>query len=210
MFRALAGRTVHSLLLRFVYVFSTHRRIEGIWVGAFSGKFEEQALLDRVSAALYLMAETDPRRYQKVRRYLGRVLIGALPGRLAHYVHKWRLCQLDDSFVMDLATTGGEIASTIIHEATHARIRQRGIRYQVDRRREEHICLGEERVFLSSLPDSARAVERLEHLRSKDTLFWEQSGDRTRAASAKALADLGLPQWLIRALLFFWTGERAA
>ena len=177
-------------------------------MGAFSGKFDEKSLVDRATAALHLIAEADARRYTRIRRHLRRILIGAFPGRLAQYAHKWRLCQLDDSFVKDPETTINEIASTIIHEATHARIAQRGLAYHLDRQRHEHICLEEERAFVSRLPESGRVLARIEHLRSKEPMFWEQTDARTRTASEKALVELGLPKWLIRTILYF-SGERA-
>src|SRR5262245_27132027 len=196
-FRGAVGRGIRAIGIRFAYTLSARNRVDGVWVGACSGRFDQRALLARATDALRLIANVDPRQYAKIQRHLKRILVMPLPGRLAQYVHTWRQCQVDDSFVMNPETTTEEIASTIVHEATHARIAQCGIDYRLQKQRHEHICLEQERGFIAHLTDGSRVLERIEHLRSKEAEFFEQSDARTRRASEAALAELGMPKWLI-------------
>jgi hypothetical protein len=209
MLRELARDAVHSVTIRLAYALAASARVDGLWVGVFSGAFDQRAALDRVRNALHLIAELDPRRYAKVRRLLRRVFVVRLPGRLAQYVHSLRQCQLDDRFVMAPRTPISEIAAAIIHEATHARLQHWGVPYEADRKRQEHICLREELAFASRLPDPSPVTERVEQLLARDPAFWDSSDTRVLTASETALRhELRLPSWLVRAIL--WLGNRAA
>lgn|SRR2546425_1041517 len=208
MIRKLARDVVHSLTTRFAYALSARGRVGRLVIRAFSGRFEQDTIAARVAAAIELIAAVDVRRYTKVQRLLKSVFVLRLPGRLAQYVHNSRQCQIDDGFVMDPSTTTEEIASVLVHEATHARLQSWGIPYEFSRQRQEHICLNEEAAFVSRLSNSANVLARVERLRSKESEFWDRTEERTLNASKAALQDLGLPRWFVRAIL--WLGRRAA
>jgi hypothetical protein len=97
------------------------------------------------------------------------------------------------------------LASTIVHEATHARLWRMGFRYEEEARPHvEAICVRRELAFSAKLPDGEQvrdsAEQALMSLRSPTFL--------SNAAFAKARDDyeveelrrLGVPDWGIRGL----------
>jgi hypothetical protein len=74
---------------------------------------------------------------------------------LGEYKRSLKACILDERYLADSATSVGEIASTIVYEATHARLERYGIGYKEELRgRIEAICFRRELAFAVRLPDS--------------------------------------------------------
>jgi hypothetical protein len=103
------------------------------------------------------------------------------------------------------ATTPEQIASTIVHEATHARLRRCGIGYdEAIRARVEAICFRREIAFADSLPDGALSRDEAErNLTLRPPSDWTNDAmrDRHRSGSEEALRYLGVPEWSIRFVL---------
>jgi uncharacterized protein YjaZ len=133
---------------------------------------------------------------------LGR--LGALrPWRIQAFTQRFIL---DERYVADPATTVEEIASTIVHEATHARLERYGIEYEEQRRaRIEAICFRRERAFAARFTDGAELQERiaryLEWYQANPEQFSDTRFQENRMAGGiDALRYLGTPDWLIRAV----------
>jgi hypothetical protein len=109
--------------------------------------------------------------------------------------------------VADSATTVEQIASTIVHEATHARLERYRIGYKEElRARIEAICFRRELAFAVRLPDSAELQQGIARCLEWYQANPEQFSDAHfreghRAGGIEALRYLGTPDWLIRALL---------
>ena len=86
-----------------------------------------------------------------------------------------------------------QIAMRIVHEATHARIDQNGLRYTASRRgRIEARCVSEEIAFAQRLPNSDSLVA---HARQKlSTPWWTESDLHERRL--EQLRAYGWPRWL--------------
>jgi hypothetical protein len=106
------------------------------------------------------------------------------------------------------------LAGVLVHEATHARLEHRGIEHlEPVRDRIEKVCVRQELLFASKLPDGQRALEVAQY-------GLESKVDRTDAGFQKRkiegmlenLRYLETPEWLMRCmrLLARWTARRRA
>jgi hypothetical protein len=125
-------------------------------------------------------------------------------------------CVLDERFVLHETTTLERIASTIVHEATHAKLDRRGISYDCEKERPriEAICLRRELNFIAKLThgeqlrdEFARTLEWVagEHDYFSDLSFQQ----RTDQGNVEILRYLGTPDWLIRFIFGFVLKVRA-
>ena len=182
---------------------SIGRHLDGIWIGCWRGGPEE---LTRVEGALLLIKQHSSLDHARITRELERVWVCLLPHSLAVYRHSLRACILDQRYVADPATTVEQIASTIVHEATHARLERCGIEYEEQRRaRIEAICFRRERAFAARLPDSAELQEGiaryLEWYQANPEQFSDAHFQEAHTAGGiEALRYMGTPDWIIRAI----------
>lgn len=181
---------------------SRSRVIDGLWVGTMES--EAQVGLRRVRDALLLIKRHDGLNYSRVIRNLNRIWVNLIPSSLAHYDRSLNACVLDERFVRNDATTTENIASTIIHEATHARLEKWGITYDEARRpRIEAICNRRELNFATRLPDGKllreEIVGRLEWSAGDHDLYSDKSfRQRRQEGEIETLRYLNVPNWLVR------------
>lgn len=81
-----------------------------------------------------------------------------------------------------------ELALTMVHEATHARCRALGVRYQGKQRREEALCLREAIAFADLLDPGQVVAPSLESLNDP---WWTK--EKREALATEAMKILGLP-----------------
>lgn len=146
----------------------------------------------RVTLALGLIERYDPRWIRRMRRDFSGIWLGGAPGPCFEVMT--RRCVLSWNSVMN----GGiiNLALTLIHEATHARIASRGAwRYRsVPEARHEEAAVRQETAFAARLPatdDLRRALAV-----KLDDPWWtpEKMLERQRAWSR----DVELPGWIAR------------
>jgi hypothetical protein len=193
---------------------SKGRKIDGLWVGTTEAK--PFPALRRVEEALQLIKRHDPLNYSRVIHNLDRVWVQLIPSAEAHYERSLNACILDERYVLDETMTLNRIASTIVHEATHARLEGWGILYEErSRRRIEAICLRRELNFVARLPDGGPFREEIEgalqwcatdHDHLSDASFRERK-DR---GQVETLRYLNAPNWLVRLALWVIWRRRAA
>ena len=192
-----------SIVDKLELAMSISRHLDGIWIGSWRSRPDD---LTRVEGALLLIKQHSPLDYARITRELERIWVDLVLYGLGEYRHSLRACILDERYVADPATTVEQIASTIVHEATHARLERYGIEYEEQRRaRIEAICFRRERAFASHLPDSAELQEGIARY-----LEWYQANpeqfsdahlqEANTAAGIEALRYLGTPDWIIRAI----------
>ena len=182
--------------------FSKSSTIDGLWIGTTESK--PYPALRRVEDALQLIKRYDTLNYFRITRNLNRIWVHLLPSAQAHYDPSLNACALDERYVLNETMTLERIASTIVHEATHARLEGWGIQYlEAMRIRIESICLRRELNFLAKLPDSEpwqdEIVRALEWCASdpdfySDKNFWW----RHQEGEVETLRYLNVPNWLIR------------
>jgi hypothetical protein len=187
-----------SILDRIELALSTGWYFDGIWIGSYRTPSD----LRRVEDALLLIKQHSSLDYSRVVRDLTRVWVSVLPGNRAQYERSSNACMLDERYVAN--STVEQIASTIIHEATHARLERLGIAYKEDRRpRIEAICLRREIAFAAKLPNSAELqdslVRSLEFYGGNNEWFSDASfRERYKQGSVEALRYMETPEWMVR------------
>jgi hypothetical protein len=163
--------------------------------------------LQRVDDALRLIKQHAPLHYSRILHNFQRILVDLVPGAGAEYRHSLNACVLDERFVLPETTALEEIASTIVHEATHARLEHWGIGYDEKKRaRIEAICMRRELDFLSRLPNSEslqnEMARKLEWYAENDEWFSDANMQQHhRDGSVTTLRYLSVPEWLIGVLL---------
>jgi hypothetical protein len=147
----------------------------------------------RVTMALELIERYDPRWILRMRRDFSGIWLGGMPEAPCFDV-KARRCVLSWNSVMN----GGivDLALTLIHEATHARIHSRGLTWDpiVSAARHEAAAVRQESAFAARLP----ATDDLRRTLAKklDDPWWtpEKMLQRQRAWNR----EVDLPEWLAR------------
>lgn len=107
------------------------------------------------------------------------------------------MCELEDNFVRAEDTSVAQIASAIVHEATHARLMRLGFGYEEPKRlRIEHICFGAQQAFARRLPDGKELVKEVEETQAYyGEAYFSDAGQRD--AIREGLRTLGVPKWII-------------
>jgi len=193
------------LVDRLALAMCTSRRVDGIWIGNWGRTPKEN--LTRVEGALLLIKQHSPLDHARIVRDLERIWVDLSFHGLAEYKHSLKACILDERYVANPATTIERIASTIVHETTHARLERYGIGYNEElRTRIEAICFRRELAFAVRLPNSAelqQEIGRYLEWYQTNPVFLSDANFRERhtAGGIEALRYAGVPDLLIRAML---------
>ena len=116
--------------------------------------------LARVSAALDLIARYAPRRYRRLRRDVAGLVVQRFACRGAFFPQT-REVLVELTFTVNARHGLPEIAASIVHEATHARVaRMCGSLGVEQRAREERLCRKAELELGLAMPDGEVVVER--------------------------------------------------
>lgn len=193
-------RLIDRLRLRF----STSRLADGLWIDVWNN---DPPPLHRIEEALRLIKQHDSLHYSRIVNNLDRIRVDLLPDAAAHYDRSLNACAMDERFVLLESTTLERIASTIVHEATHARLERWGVVYDEKKRpRIEAISLRRELSFAASLPNSEPLQEEirstLEWCASDHNFFSDESfQQREEQGQFDTLRYLGTPNWLLGLLM---------
>lgn len=135
--------------------------------------------LARIHDALDLIRTHSPRRYERIKREVRRVvIIGAGGSEYWPQVGGIALTRAELT-----SESPEEVAFAIVHEATHARLWKMGIPYaRALRERIEHVCVRAEVAFAQTLPDADRWVAEIQ--RQLTTPWWTDDAIRERRSSA--------------------------
>ena len=159
-------------------------------------------MLRRVEEALEAIRTHDPRRYSRLRRDLKRIWVRVqpAPSQSGCYNPALDACELDPRHLLRADVTPSDIASIVVHEGTHARLRGLGIGFAEPlRKRIEAVCRREERAFAERLPLSAgdKIRDKLGRLDAVPEDYWDDSSTKQRYESGvdETLQYLGVPRW---------------
>ena len=206
MLRRLLTR-LQGLLWKTSWRLAERRNLQGFDVGISPAvdSQKEQLAFENIDAALTLIQLHDPRRFQRIRTDVQRIhAFGTQAQYLGRWVDALRTCQLATDWIVRPDTRPADIASTIVHEATHARL-SRFTYDEPKRQRIEQICHKQEEAFALRLPDAMELVEQARRAQQRAPEFY--SNTSLKRQSIDALRSLGVPTWVIRALhLVFKTG----
>jgi hypothetical protein len=123
------------------------------------------------------------------------------------------MCQLQSTFVLHPDTSAAVVASVLVHEAMHARLRCRGFGYEeYQRARIERICCKAQRAFARRLPNSqgAALVDEADKTMAwiGDPALWTDRALLERYLHR--LRSAGWPDWAVGGMstLAKWGGRR--
>jgi len=188
---------------------SFSRFFDGLRIEVFAADREadHEAALRRVEEALTLIKTHDPLRYNRLIHDLERVRVRLLMASWGTYSISLKSCDLDDRFVTDESISLKQIASTIVHEATHLRLHRSGIGYEEKlRARVEAVCIRRELAFASNLSNAEEVREHAEMRLSCYAAVPEYLSDaariqRIREDFIERAREHSMPGWLISVML---------
>ena len=124
------------------------------------------AVIERLDEAIALLEQCEPRRTRHLARDLDQILVSRYPCRGAYFPDS-RTCLTELTFLARRDISPAVVASSILHEGTHARVaefrrRVGGFASEQDRAREERLCRRSEVAFGRKLPADigAPVIER--------------------------------------------------
>jgi hypothetical protein len=193
------------LSTRIMLRFSKSRYLDGLWIGTW--EMEAEPILRRIEEALLLIKRYDRIRYDRLLRDLQRVWVLLLPSSIAIFEYGIYTCEIDTRYCLAETTTPELLAAVIVHEATHARLWRRGIRYEeAQRPRIEEICIRREMAFAVKLPNGEAARDKAEQTLALCATgeYWTSAAFRERyiEGGVEILRYVGAPGWLTR--IFRW------
>lgn len=145
----------------------------------------------KIRRALDCVIGYDPRRFQRFRKDLKRILVSRYEG--THFLPPLRMIVLYWPSIAPKSPE--EIAVHLVHEATHARHHARGISYLPElRARAEAACLAQEVEFAKKLPGGLALVDQ--RMSALERPWWTPEAFSQR--ELRKLRDLGVPSWLYR------------
>ena len=169
----------------------TNYRMRGFSVRVINSRsdIDIHQVLTRLAQALDLIATYTPRRYRRMQRDLAGLVVQRFPCRGAFFPRE-RECLVELTFTVNPAHSIEEIAASIVHEATHARIAQRcGPLPEEMRPREERLCRRAELEFGLALPDGQVVTERARRSLAMSDRHVAPQVDWTEAARRVAAVD---------------------
>ena len=180
---------------------SPSRRVDGLWLGVMGDK-DDAHVLRRVEDALKLIKQYDAVRYRRLLRDMDRIWVHVLTGPRGSFNSTLRRCDLDYRFVSKAPAKA--IASTIVHEATHARPCVLRFGYPEELRyRIERICMRQQLAFADRLPNGDATRETVERNLTRPPSDWSSENLRKwhLAGERAAARHVGIPDWLTTILL---------
>ena len=174
------------------------REIHGVRIDVVNTRADvsTERVFRRAEAILALLRAVQPWRYAHLRRDLRGILVERFPCRAA-YLRETRTCLLELTFMANESFSDAQVAASLVHEGTHARLDRLSERYGITGfeqapARHERICRRAELSFGLAVPDGGPVVARaLESLAMADdevapTIDWNEAYGRAAAADAEA------------------------
>ena len=196
---------VWHLNWRLMFSVAHWRTLHSIRVGVFNVWDErlEAEVFTKIAAALALLGAYEPRRLRRAARDIRRLWIKRTTYATAYYLEAWDMCVIDVTFATDEHTTPAKLAAVLVHEATHARFFNSGIRYtEPTRHRIEARCVAESVSFARTLPDGEELARYLLESHPSDVGHWSDDNLNRRMLDARVqeVEEASLPPWLKRIL----------
>lgn len=128
------------------------RTVDGLCIFFCDGSDEGRRALSLIEEALHVIKAYDRPRYNRVLRDVKCIWVEFFRTNIARADCRHGMCMLSKEFIFSQAMPE-TTAQSIVHEATHMRIWNRGIDYEPELRgRIEQVCIRREIAFASKLP----------------------------------------------------------
>jgi len=180
---------------------SRTRSLRGVLVDVVNTRpdVDTEQVFARLDEALGIIERHQPWYFRHLVRDFARIAVRRYPCRGAYFPDE-RTCLIELTFSVNPAFTTAQVASTIVHEAMHARLDRRGVVFTREiAARHERFCRRAEVELGMSVPDGQAIVERaLASLAASDeevapVIDWDLAGRRVAEAD---IAALNVPPWI--------------
>lgn len=192
---------VNRIIMRF-----SHRvYIHGVpcYVFLLHSKQEKEAIFHKLHGAILLVKIYAPVMFSQLCTDVESILVFGNSSHLGRYINKLRLVELYDEYVYKPETTIEMIASTIVHEAQHARLFRLGIGYEeAIRYRVERLCFLAERLFGLRIPNGEQVINHANN-QLNNNYDGRFSNEAKSEANFKVLEELGCPMWIQKLLKWY-------
>lgn len=184
---------------------SRTRTLRGVTVDVVNTRpdIDTEHIFARLDDALGIIERHQPWYFRHLVRDFARIAVRRYPCRGAYFPDE-RTCLVELTFSVNPEFSTSQIASTIVHEAMHARLDRRGVAFTREiAARHERFCRRAEVELGLSLPDGEPIVERaLASLAASDedvapVIDWNVASRRVAQADLDAL---NAPHWLKKTL----------
>jgi hypothetical protein len=177
------------MLLNGLFLISPKSVLDGVEVIDAAGEHGDQTI-HSLHKALKVISQTDPRRFERLKRDLRRIVLMKAGG--PQFASEVGACLVRSEYVRQNSPEA--VATTIVHEAIHARLHRQGIGYGPNMRsRVEEVCVREQIAFAGRL----RNPEIVSHLRQRlDGPLWAPA--QSHEDRMAALRNLRIPEWVLR------------
>jgi hypothetical protein len=170
------------------------RTIEGFRVDVLNTRpdIDTTRVYERIAGALALIRQYQPRRFRRMQRDFARILVQRYPCRGAFHPDS-RTCITELTFSVNPDFSLAQIASSMVHEGIHARVRAMCHSYHPDQLpHEERLCRRAELEFGLAVPNGEPVVARaLASLQLEDdevapSIDWEEAARRVQSVDQAA------------------------
>lgn len=184
---------------------SRTRTLRGVTVDVVNTRpdIDTEHIFARLDDALGIIERHQPWYFRHLVRDFARIAVRRYPCRGAYFPDE-RTCLVELTFSVNPEFSTSQIASTIVHEAMHARLDRRGVAFTREiAARHERFCRRAEVELGMSVPDGEPIVERaLASLAASDedvapVIDWNVASRRVAQADLDAL---NAPHWLKKTL----------
>jgi hypothetical protein len=191
---------VYRAYWRVLRALAFRREVHGIHLLALVfGAENESVYFDKVDGALNLIARVSPARLARLQCAFDRVFVLGNRSAVAWYHPELRFCELSDWYVRHDNTTVVDVACSLIHEATHGMLLDRGVPYAPDTRaRVERICTRAEIHFVASVSEPGATTVRLQKRLSWPDSAWSEEAQLRRELTE--MRRLGVPGSVLSAI----------
>lgn len=202
------AKSLADRILLWFFRNSERQDILGVPVVVPAGQRNGDAAFAKITAAFDLLRDHGSRSLDDLRRHTNGVFVWATAGALGEWHRDTRLVVLEETHVNDQGTSARDIASTLVHESTHARLDAKGFTYSPERRaRIEKVCFRRQLAFARRLSEGGDLVGQAERQLQRPPGDFTHQAWRQRAVSK--LISLGVARWLAHAIEWV-TRPRAA
>jgi hypothetical protein len=192
-------RKIYLLIHKFLFAISRKHIRDGVKIGMSFPDKNHPADFLKIDQALNLISELDPRRYHQIKRDVKKIWVYIAPGYYAQWMNELQTCILDRDYFCRTNVSPAELALTLVHEATHARLDKLKIKYTEEiRHRVEQLCVKSEIAFAKRLPNGQKFVEIAESRLQTPESYWTNAQFQQR--DLDTLAELRKKSWVARIL----------
>jgi len=199
MVREIPGISLSNRIVLWFFRNSERREILGVPVGVPVDRYTADVAFAKITSAFDLLQDHGGRSLDGLRRHTTGVFLWTTAGALGEWHRETRLVVLEETYVNHADTSARDIASTLVHESTHARLDAKGFAYSPERRhRIENVCFRRQLAFARRLSEPGSLIGRTERQLQRPPDDFTHQAWRQRVVAK--LIELGVARWLAHAI----------